>query len=67
MVYQILNNLGEVEVESVTEEELSVLKENALAGGFNYYEFDYGNDLVASWAQDTEVDYSRSKIFKKIN
>jgi hypothetical protein len=69
MSYQILNNLGAVEIESVTEEELETLKENCAKDGFNYYLFDptAENDLVTKWAQNTEIDYSRSRIIKKID
>ena len=68
MEYQIQNNLGEVIIESVTEEELEKLRADATAEGINYFFFDATeeNDLVTRWAADTEVNYAGSRIIKRI-
>lgn len=67
MAYQILNNLGEVVIESVSEEELTELKEFE-THGHHYYQYDdtIENNILDRWKADTEKDYTTYRLYKKI-
>jgi hypothetical protein len=66
--FEIQNHLGEV-LETVSEEELATRIELA---EFNYHEYDEvpENDLVTRFQtakeEDDTLDFSRSRIYKKI-
>ena len=66
MNYQILNHLGEVEVASISQEELNTLisDENNIGVYFAYD--DAENDLVTRWAQDESPQASSRKIYKDL-
>ena len=68
MNYQILNHLGEVEVASISQEELNTLISDENNIGV-YFAYDEGeNDLVTRWAQDAAEgnDVSGRKIYKDL-
>jgi hypothetical protein len=65
MEYQIQNNLGEVVVESVSEEELAALLEGADEYNYFMYEPDPELDLVKKWAEDLEAAHN-NRIYKLI-
>ena len=67
MPYQIQNYLGEVVIESVSDEELANLLESEGKDEYNYFAYDSNPecDLVTNWAKETIVP-TMNRIYKPI-
>ena len=67
MPYQIQNYLGEVVIESVSDEELANLLESEGKDEYTYFAYDSNPecDLVTNWAKEATVP-AMNRIYKKI-
>lgn len=70
MAYQILNYLGDVVLDNISDEELESLKSKAIEEDFNYFLYDPNpdQDLVKRWEEEKEFRIVHNfRIIKKLD